>query len=169
MNRQLFTRRMGAALLLCCLLAFPVGAAEPEPHDGQALQGIREARGVFDITRSRPDTLLGALKLVAETREGLLRQGLKPDLVVLFRGPAVTLLSTDRQGLESDEREKLEAIGEQIQTLQKSGVRLSVCSIATRLFKVDNRQLLPGLQPVDNVLISLIVLQQQGYALVPLY
>ncbi len=169
MNRPAFLLVLGTAFLACSLAAFPLQAAETVPDDARVLQGIREARGVFDITRSRPDTLLGTLKLVAETREGLLHQGVKPDLIVLFRGPAVTLLTTENKGLDSDERKQLEAIGQQIHSLQKAGVRFSVCSIATRTFKVDNRHLLPGLEPVGNVLISLMALQQKGYALVPLY
>ncbi|GAB6082889.1 hypothetical protein JCM30471_18030 [Desulfuromonas carbonis] len=169
MNRPAFLLALGTVLLACCLTVLPLQAAEPAPDDAQALQGISAARGVFDISRSRPDTLLGALKLVAETREGLLHQGVKPDLVVLFRGPAVTLLTTDNKDLESDERKQLEAVGQLILSLQKDGVRFSVCSIATRIFKVDNQHLLPGLEPVGNVLISLMALQQKGYALVPLY
>jgi len=169
MNRPAFLLVLGTALLFCSLAAVPLQAAQAVPDDARALQGIREARGVFDISRSRPDTLLGALKLVAETQEGLLRQGVRPDLVVLFRGPAVTLLTTDHKGLDRDEKEQLEAVGQLILSLHKDGVRFSVCSIATRIFKVDNQHLLPGLEPVGNVLISLMALQQKGYALVPLY
>lgn len=158
----------GMLALACCL---PTQAATqaPAPNDAQALEGISVAHGVFDISRSRPDTLLGALKLVAETRDGLLRQGVKPDFVVLFRGPAVTLLSSDREGHDNDEQQLLGEIDRQIASLQQAGVRFSVCAIATRIFKVDNRHLLPGLEPVGNALISLIALQQKGYALVPLY
>jgi len=167
MTIRSFFRVLCLALLVCGLSApFAYAAA---PDDAQALQGISVARAAFDVSRSRPETLLGAMKLVAETRDGLLRQGVKPDLVVLFRGPSVTLLSTDRKGLDSDEQQLLEEFDRQIKSLEEAGVKFNVCAIATRLFKVDNHHLLPGLEPVGNALISLIALQQKGYALVPLY
>ena len=167
MNGKCFSRFGLTFLLLTCALAATAVAAEPD--DARALKDISIAHGVFDVSRSRPDTLLGAMKLVAETRDGLLRQGVKPDFVVLFRGPAVTLLSTDRQGLDKDEQQLLGELDRQIRSLEEAGVAFNVCSIATRMFKVDNHRLLPGLEPVGNALISLIALQQKGYALVPLY
>ena len=51
--------------------------------------------------------------------------------------------------------------------LKKKGVRMEVCAVATRVFKVDNSALIPDVVLVGNVLISLIGYQNKGYALVP--
>jgi len=43
------------------------------------------------------------------------------------------------------------------------------CSVATRLFKVDNASLLDGIKPVGNTFVSLTGYQAQGYANIPIY
>ena len=52
--------------------------------------------------------------------------------------------------------------------LKQKGIRIEICSVATRIFKVDNAQLLPDLVLVGNVLTSQIAWQNKGYALITL-
>ena len=53
--------------------------------------------------------------------------------------------------------------------LHELGVRQEICAIATRVFKVDNASLLPGLSLVGDGFISLIGWQTQDYKLIPLF
>ena len=60
-----------------------------------------------------------------------------------------------------------EEIRELVAELKKKGVRIEVCAVATRVFKVDNSALIPDILLVGNVLTSLIGYQNKGYALIP--
>lgn len=158
--------------LLLLLLPGPLQTslrAAERPDDAVALAGLHSVKAIFDISRSRPQALLGALNLVAETAADLQRQGVPPDLVVVFRGPAVTLLTADDSAADPEVRRQHAAIAGKIRELHQTGVNFGVCAIATRLFKVDNQHLLAGLPLVGNALVSLIAYQNRGYALVPLY
>jgi hypothetical protein len=44
-----------------------------------------------------------------------------------------------------------------------------VCSVATRVFGIDNNTILSGMKPVSDGFISLIGYQAQGYHLVPVF
>jgi intracellular sulfur oxidation DsrE/DsrF family protein len=46
---------------------------------------------------------------------------------------------------------------------------MEACSVATRLFGVDNGTLLDGIKPVGNTFVSLTGYQAQGYANIPIY
>jgi len=128
------------------------------PNDREALSGLDTGKVVFDIRISDPEKLIFNLELIKETFEGMQRQGVKPVMIATFRGPGVKLLS---RGGTTDE------IRDLVAELKKKGVRMEVCAVATRVFKVDNSALIPDVVLVGNVLISLIGYQNKGYALVP--
>ena len=128
------------------------------PNDREALGGLDTGKVVFDIRISDPEKLIFNLELIKETFEGMQRQGVKPVMIATFRGPGVKLLS---RGGTTDE------IRDLVAELKKKGVRMEVCAVATRVFKVDNSALIPDVVLVGNVLISLIGYQNKGYALVP--
>ena len=56
-----------------------------------------------------------------------------------------------------------------VEALAALGVRQEVCAVATRVFGIGNKTLLPGLTLVGDGFISLIGYQSQGYHLVPVY
>lgn len=150
-----------ASLLMLCLLA-STGIARAEhtvPDDRVALKGLTQARAVFDVRLTELDKLLFNLGLVKETWEGLVAQGVTPTLIVTLRGPGVKLLTKD---LASEELLAL------VHDLQHKGVRIEICSVATRVFKVDNAQLVPEVTLVGNVLTSQVAWQNKHYALITL-
>jgi intracellular sulfur oxidation DsrE/DsrF family protein len=130
------------------------------PGDREALNGLDTGKVIFDVRISDPEKLIFNLELIKETFEGMRRQGVKPVMIVAFRGPGVKLLS--REGTT-------EEIRELVAELKKKGVRIEVCAVATRVFKVDNSALIPDILLVGNVLTSLIGYQNKGYALIPVY
>jgi intracellular sulfur oxidation DsrE/DsrF family protein len=163
------TTAAGLALLASLSLgAIPVQAAG-KPDDAKALEGVEQGRVVFDINISEPKKLPLYLMVIDETISDLERQGVKPEVILAFRGKAVTLVSTDREAIELTDLEHLEKAAAQLEALQKRGVRMEACSVATRLFGVDNATLLPGIEPVGNTFVSLIGYQAQGYATIPVY
>jgi intracellular sulfur oxidation DsrE/DsrF family protein len=128
------------------------------PNDREALKGLDTGKVIFDVRISDPEKMIFNLELIKETFEGMQRQEVKPVMIATFRGPGVKLLS--REGTT-------EEIRDLVAGLKKKGVRIEVCAVATRVFKVDNSTLIPDIVLVGNVLTSLIGYQNKGYALIP--
>ncbi len=161
-------------LLILCMLLFvpllPAQAATAPINDAAALQGVKEGKGVFLIDFSDPKKTAFYLEIIRGTHAGMTRQGVKPDFVIVYIGPTVRFLSTKPDDeLELEQGDALKAVAEQVKELNKLGVRQEICAIATRVFKVPNETILPGLTLVGDGFISLIGWQTQGYKLVPLF
>ncbi len=110
------------------------------------------------------------LKVIGMTHDGLVQQGVKPDMVLAFHGGAVKLITTDRENVPLEQHEALDEIAGLLQALLKRpGVRMEACGVATKLFGVDNATILPGIKPVANTFVSLIGYHAQGYAAIPVY
>lgn len=149
-------------------LSPPVSTAAPQAAGGTSLAGVVVARAVFDINRPRPEGVLEALELVARSRKTIRDQGATPDFRVILRGPAARLVG-GRSSLSGAEDRRQNAVAEKIRLLSGRGVRFAIDSQIARLVEADGGKLPSQLVPVDNVLVTLIALQNKGYALVPLY
>ncbi len=160
-------------LILCMLLfapLFPAQAATAPINDAAALKGVKEGKGVFLIDFSDPKKTAFYLEIIRGTHAGLTRQGVKPNFVIVYIGPTVRFLSSKPDAeLELEHDDALTAIAAQVNELHKLGVRQEICAIATRVYKVSNDTILPGLTLVGDGFISLIGWQTQGYKLVPLF
>ena len=161
-------------ILTLCMLLFvpllPAQAATAPINDAAALQGVKEGKGIFLIDFSDPKKTAFYLEIIRGTHAGLTRQGVKPRFVVVYIGPTVRFLSSKPDDeLELEQGDTLKAIAKQVTELNKLGVRQEICAIATRVFKVPNETILPGLTLVGDGFISLIGWQTQGYKLVPLF
>lgn len=162
-------------LVMACFLLFASmfhmgGVFASEINDAAALRGVTEGKGVFLIDFNDPGKTDFYLKIIKGTHAGMLRQGVKPDFVIVYIGPTVRFLSTtpsDEMALEHEDA--LKGIAQSVRELQDLGVRQEICAIATKVFKVDNDTILPGLSLVGDGFISLIGWQSQGYRLVPLF
>ena len=143
-----------AALLL--LFSNALRAAE-SPNDSDALQGLTRAKVIFDVRVPDIEKLIFNLALINETFDGMAAQGVKPTMVVAFRGPGVRLLTDPN--MDADARDLFKS-------LKARGVRFEVCAVAMRTFKVDPSNLMAEVKLVANVFNSLIGYQTKGYALV---
>ncbi|HSQ14764.1 MAG TPA: DsrE family protein [Candidatus Binatia bacterium] len=148
-------RAMGGTMLLLAIIV-PARAADA-PNDREALSGLKTARAVFDVRAPDRERMIFNLELIKETAEGMAAQRVKPKMIVTFRGPGIRLLTREQA---ADELAPL------ISELKGMGVRFEVCTVATRIFKVDKATILPEIVLVGNSLISLIGYQNRGYALV---
>ena len=102
--------------------------------------------------------------------EGLVRQGVTPDMVLVFIGETVKYLTTEPEDLLAMEfGEQLESIATSSKELKKLGVRMELCAVATKVFDVDNDTVLPEMEVVGDGFISLIGWQTQGHKLVPIF
>lgn len=150
-------------LLLLMLVSSPqlLHAADKTP-DRDALSGLKSAKVIFDIRVDDLDKLIFNLKLVNETFKGMVAQGVKPAMVVAFRGPVVKFLSEEYLEEEDSDDEVLDLFDD----LNRKGVRLEVCAIALRSFKVERTDLVSEVKVVANIFNSLIGYQNKGYALI---
>jgi intracellular sulfur oxidation DsrE/DsrF family protein len=131
-------------------------------NDSVALAGVAVGKGFFDINISAsPETietamgkLLLYLDVIKQTYEGLENQGVPADIVIAFRGMAVTLIT----GSTSDE------IKTAVTELEELGVKFEACSVATNLFGINNATILPEIKVVGNTFISAIGYQAKGYS-----
>lgn len=144
-------------ILMLMLTYSPVIEAAQKPDDLKALAGLKAAKVIFDVRVADLDKLVFNLRLFDETLEGMVAQGVKPNIIVAFRGPGVKLLTATAL----DE----EAVA-LFQTLKKKGVRFEACAVAMRVFKADPAGLIPEVILVGNVFNSLIGYQNKGYAMI---
>lgn len=143
--------------LLLMLACPPTPHAAQKPDDREALAGLKNARVIFDVRVPDLEKLTFNLNLFNETFEGIVAQGVKPEMVVTFRGPGVRLLTA--AALDDETRDLF-------RTLMKKGVRFEACAVAMRTFKADPAGLIPEVRLVANVLNSLIGYQNKGYAMI---
>jgi intracellular sulfur oxidation DsrE/DsrF family protein len=168
--RQLKNMIRYSAVLLYVMLAIaviPVTAAAID--DADALKGVASGKAVFDVNLGDAGKLALYLSIIEDTHEGLVKQGVKPDLILAFHGPSVLLISKNRSNVPVEQRDKYDEVAELIKELKGLGVKLEVCSIATRLMKVDNATIYPEIKVIGNSFISLIGYQTKGYAYIPIY
>ncbi len=151
------------------LLAGPA-TAQPVYDDAAALNGIKEAKAVFLIDFKTAKTTAFYMDLIVGTYDGLKRQDVEPEMVVVIIGPTVKFLSkTASPELAFDYEKEFDSIQTSIKALVERGVRIEVCAIATDVFGIDNALLPAGLSVVADGFISLIGWQTQGYKLVPVF
>lgn len=158
--------------LLCIFLflsSFNVSAEETY-DDSVALNGISSAKAVFLIDFKTAKTTAFYMDLIVGTYDGLVRQNVEPEMVVVVIGPTVKFLSkTADPELTFDYEKEFDSIQASIKELHKRGVRIEVCAIATDVFNIDNSTLPKELSLVADGFISLIGWQTQGYKLVPVF
>lgn len=156
-------------VMVSLLMTGMIVHAAPKPDDSDALKGVEKGKVIFDINMTSARKMTLYLMVIDETVDDLERQDVEPDVVLAFRGLSVKLISKNRDNMELTDFEYLDKIASQISELQNKGVRVEACSVATRLFKVDNNDLLDGVKPVGNTFVSLTGYQAQGYANIPIY
>jgi len=144
-------------VLLLMMACSPVIHAAQKPDDREALSGLKTAKVIFDVRVADLDKLVFNLSLFDETLDGMVAQGVKPNMIVAFRGPGVKLLTATAL---DDEAIAL------FQTLKKKGVRFEACAVAMRVFKADPSKLIPEVKLVANVLNSFIGYQNKGFAII---
>lgn len=149
-------RRLLSMIVVVLACSGSLNAAQ-KTDDREALSGLTSAKVIFDVRVPDLEKLNFNLKLFKETYEGMVAQGVKPQMIVVFRGPGVKLLTNT--ALDDEARELL-------RTLKKMGIRFEACAVAMRIFKADPEKLSQDVKLVANVLNSLIGYQNKGYAMI---
>jgi intracellular sulfur oxidation DsrE/DsrF family protein len=152
-------------VVLLEFLAVPAVMAQTF-DDKVALAGLTEVKVVFDITTGEGKGLLNRLNVIDETRQSLIKQGVKPSFVLAFRGPATKLVQTDIEKVKPEDRPELPKIALKIQEMSAvQGVQsLEQCSVAIRQQGTAADKVLPPIKVIGNSFISLLAYQTKGYA-----
>jgi intracellular sulfur oxidation DsrE/DsrF family protein len=169
MNRMKTKVWVGLLLILLVATGGLVHAAD-RIDDSAALNGVKETKSVFLIDFTNPRKTAFYLDIIRGTHEGLVKQGVTPNMVLVFIGETVRYLSTEPDDLLAMESgDELASIAATAKDLKAKGVRMEVCAIANRVFKVKNETTLPEMDVVGDGFISLIGWQTQGHKLVPIF
>lgn len=152
------------------LAFFMVSGVVAQPDNRRALEGMTQAKVVWDITNSNPAFLSVQMQVINETYQNLKQAGLEPEMTLAFHGQNVRFLTEDLETVELEQMVQVEQFNTHLNALLKlKGVRAEVCSIANRVFGVENVKIRPPLEVVGNSYVSFISLQNKGYAMIGIH
>ena len=135
---------------------------------GSALQGVHGYDAVYEVTQGNPkvaNVVFWAVKNSYEVPE-VKAVSKAPNIAVVFHGPAVKLISSDKAFFTDAEWAEVEKFQETLRQMKKDGVTLEVCLYAAKVMGVDKATILPEADHVGNGFVSVIGYQMQGYAVV---
>jgi intracellular sulfur oxidation DsrE/DsrF family protein len=158
-------------LAFFALCLFSLSAPLLSADNSHALKGLSEGKVVFDINiPGQMQKMALYLKVIAQTKTDLEQAQVKPDIILAFRGAAVRFLLADEpKDMALDDSQARDEFVSLLNQLMQQGVRVESCSVATKLFGIDNSKLLPGVIPVGNTFASLVGYQAKGYGTIPVY
>ena len=136
------------------------------PDDMAALTGLQTVKVAFDIKEGDGKALLNRLNIIDETRQSLIKQGVKPEFVLTFRGPATKLVQTDMDKIKPEDRAIAKQIAAKLAEMSKAPGVASVeqCAVAIREQGTKVESVVPDVKVVGNAWISLMAYQAKGYA-----
>jgi uncharacterized protein len=158
--------RFAVAALALTLLIF--GPALVLAGEYEALENLQVLNTVVDYSQGSPEMATVVFPAVREIHQDQNVTALPtpPRTVIVFHGPAVKLLSTDRQGFEEKDHPALDRTAEMIRQLKQDGVKMEVCMYAVKVLGVNPDTLMPEIDRVGNGFISVSGYQGQGYSVV---
>jgi len=136
--------------------------------DYPALNGVNGVKTVFDVTQGSPQTaniVFWAVKNVNDD-QNVRSLSEPPQVAVVFHGPAVKMISTDRNGFKNSDKEALDKFANTIREMKAEGVKFEVCDYALKVMNVDPSTIFPEVDHVPNGFISIAGYQAQGYSVI---
>lgn len=150
-------------------LAAVVVLAQPSIADQNVFEGVKTAKAVWDVTVGDEKLFTDRMGLIKQTADMLKKRGITPEFVVLIRGPATKFVSKSLAGTKfaKDKVEKMAAVQDDLKALKDAGIPVEVCAIAMSRTSVGKDNVQPFAVIADNVLENIVVLQNKGYAYMP--
>lgn len=136
------------------------------PDDKAALADLKTAKVIFDLKDGDARAMLYRLNIIDETRQSLIKQGVQPEFILTFRGPATKLVQTDLREIKREDRPVAKKIAAKLAQMRKApGVQgFDQCAVAIRDQGTRADLVLPDIRVVGNAWISLMAYQARGYA-----
>ncbi len=168
MNLKKNTPKLFCSITLITLFIVALVAAPAAAGEYAALDGVKQVKAVFDVTLESPQSanvVFGAVQNVYQ--DDSVRSLSDPPLVaVVFHGPAVKLISTNREGFDESDNRALDEFADMIRKMKADGVTIEVCEYALKVLGVDPQTMLQEVDRVGNGFISVVGYQSQGYSVV---
>lgn len=145
-----------------------LGIVNPVSAEYKAMRGVQSTDTVYDFRISDPATALAHLGLIHDMKSdpNMVINDSQPDIILVFIGPSVKLISTDRSDFDQQEREILNQLAEKITSMNQDGIKFEICMVAAHSVNVDPDTILPEIKKVENGWISLVGYQHRGYAMI---
>ncbi|PLX51481.1 MAG: hypothetical protein C0613_00385 [Desulfobulbaceae bacterium] len=145
-------------LALLFVLGISPAPAAPQPP----------ARAYFDVNLGLADKLETRLMLINTTFDQLSAQGLAPQFVVGFRGPASFFVTTGDGYVASADLAAKRKIRQWLRIFTNKGIGLEQCLIAAAMLGINNDDFLTDLTLVDNGYATMVLYQNRGFARIPM-
>lgn len=134
----------------------------------RALEDVESTDAVFDFRIGDPQTALNHLNLIHDMIDdpNMVINDERPEIVIVFIGPAVKLVSTDQSSFDNNQHEHLDALADKISDMYDDGVEFEICMTSAPAFDLDPDSILPEVNKVENGWITIIGYQHKGYAMI---
>ncbi|MFO8112965.1 MAG: DsrE family protein [Desulfosalsimonadaceae bacterium] len=162
-TKSLITRCVFVAAII-----FLFGMTNAMSGEYKAMQEVESADTVFDFRISDPSAALSHLGLIHNMKDdpNMEINGSRPDIILVFIGPSVKLISTDRSDFDQQEQKTLHRLAEKIASMDSDGIKFEICMTAAGAHNVDSDTILSEFKKVENGWISLVGYQNKGYAMI---
>ncbi len=126
----------------------------------------KSLKAVFDCSTGDTDWISLRLSLIKKTAESLIREDKNYNFIITIHSHCIHVVDRNLKKYPSKKAEKIKFIQSQLQTLKELyGVKIKACEIAMKRGKVSS---IPAyVTPVPNSWITLIELQNSGFAFIP--
>ncbi|NPA42397.1 MAG: hypothetical protein GXO18_09010 [Aquificae bacterium] len=123
-------------------------------------------KAVFDCAVKDLDWISLRLSLIKKTAESLIREGISYEFVITIHSHCIQVVEKNYHRFPKDKAKKIEFIQSQLKTLKELyDVDIKACDIAIKRGKLSG---VPKfVERVPNSWITLIELQNEGFAFVP--
>jgi len=150
-------------VLLVAALAFAGQAVKVN-----ALKGLTRVKIVCDVNVGDPKLLLKRMELLDKTWRQLAAAGMKPTVVMAFRGKASFFITKGEDYVAKEAQGAKREMRAWIERFKEAGFTIEQCALAAEMLDIEVKDFLTQVEVVENGYVSLIGYQQQGYALLPL-
>ena len=161
--------RKALSISLVAITALTVGflsqvrVAQADYSD--AFKGVSQVKALFDVSAGSAFRLNLVFWAVRDVYKDKTVNGLAkaPEVAVVFHGPVVKLLSTDKKHYKQQNQEEVKKFQDTLRQMKADGVKVEVCQYALKVLKVDPKTVIPEINQVGNGFVSIAGYQAQGY------
>ncbi len=164
--QEVFMRK-SVMIVALVLLSVAIAIAGPAPKV-KSLTGLKQVKFVVDVNVGNPKLLVTRMELLNRTYQQLASAGMKPVIVVAFRGRASLFITKGEGYVDPEEKNAKLEMKSWIERFKQAGFQIEQCAIAAGMLNIDVTDFLPQVEVVENGYVSLIGYQLQGYAFLPM-
>ena len=125
-------------------------AQSKEYKQSQSLAGLTTVKIYFDVNVGIPEKLLLRLSLIDKTLSQLEVAGVKPDVVIAFRGKASKFVTNGNWYVEKEEQAAKVKVHNWLESFAKQGIHMEQCLIAANLHGIAPEDVRVELEVTQN-------------------